>query len=306
MIIDRIGEVVEGVYLLGDPRYPLYLLDCDQPVIIDTGFSFTADGYAEQVRRVLKHRRPILCLLTHVHYDHCGATTGLKKYFPDMRVAASGHAASLINRPGVIDRIGQLSRAAMETAGDLDMKVTNSPAFEPFQVDMLLSEGRVLKLQEGLSISVIETPGHTRDMLCYYIPEKRVLFCSEAMGVPDSTGYIFTECLLDYDWYAASMEKISRLDVAALCLGHRIAVAGRDVTRYVSDAKSQCKDFLEIARGIFREEKGDMERTMNRIRAMEYDPKPKPKQPEAAYLLNLQARMVAISRKLGLIPDRSA
>lgn len=306
MIIDRIGEVVQGVYLLGHPRYPLYLIDCDRPVIIDTGFSFTADGYAEQIRRILKDRHPVLCLLTHVHYDHCGGTAALKRHFPNMRVAASGHAASLIERPGVIERIGSLSRSAMDETHDFNTEITNSPSFEPFRVDVPLSEGQVLELQEGLSIVVIETPGHTRDMICYYVPENQVLFSSEATGVPDTTGYIMTECLLDYDLYAASMEKIARLDIAVVCLGHRFAYTSGDAARYLADARSQTKGFLKATKAIFQEEGGDIERTMNRVRAIEYDPKPKPKQPEAAYLLNLQARVTAISRKIGRIPGGSA
>jgi glyoxylase-like metal-dependent hydrolase (beta-lactamase superfamily II) len=306
VVIDQIGEVTEQVYLLGHPRYPLYLIDCDRPVIIDAGFSFTADDYAEQIRSILKNRHPSLCLLTHVHYDHCGGTAGLKRHFPDMQVAASGHAASLIEMPGVIERIGRLSRSAMDETRDFNMRITNSPSFEPFRVDMALSEGQVLELQEGLSIVVIEAPGHTRDMICYYVPESQVFFSSEATGVPDTTGYIMTECLLDYDLYAASMEKIAQLDIAAVCLGHRFAYTSGDAARYLADARNQTKGFLKSTIAIFQEEGGDMERTMNRVRAIEYDPKPKPKQPEAAYLLNLQARVTAISRKISNIKSRSS
>ena len=43
----------------------------------------------------------------------------------------------------------------------------------------------------------------------------------------------------------------------------------------------------------------DLERVMQRVKAMEYDCKTGSKQPEPAYLLNLQARIAAVQRRLG-------
>jgi hypothetical protein len=48
------------------------------------------------------------------------------------------------------------------------------------------------------------------------------------------------------------------------------------------------------------EESGDLRRVLQRIRKIEYDPLPTPKQLEAAYVINLEARIRSVLKHLGL------
>jgi hypothetical protein len=50
------------------------------------------------------------------------------------------------------------------------------------------------------------------------------------------------------------------------------------------------QEFLE-------EEQGDIERTVARVKAVEWDPKPWPKQTESAYLLNTRIRVGKICER---------
>ena len=99
MIIEKTGKITEDLYLLGDPSMPLYLVDGERPAIVDTAFSFLADGYADAVTQVLGDRQPAFCLLTHSHFDHVGGVAGLKRRFPDMSVVASPRAALMESSP---------------------------------------------------------------------------------------------------------------------------------------------------------------------------------------------------------------
>lgn len=299
MIIGEIGNVTENVYMIGHPGMPAYLVDGDRPTIIDTGFSFMAEPYAADIRRILGRREPALCLLTHVHFDHCGATSGLKKRFPRMQVAASAISSAILAKPAAIERIRQLNRAAEQMAGDLGIRLPESNGFEPFTVDLPLNDGDRLTLSDGLTLHVLESPGHTRDTLSYYLPESRVLFASEAAGVPDTTGYIVIDCLLDFDQYVHSLERLCQLEIEAVCLAHRFAYTGEDARRYMQRAVEHCALFFQTVERFLREENGDIDRVIQRVRAFEYDPKPQPKQPEPAYMLNLEARVKAVVRKLG-------
>ena len=297
MIINEKGPIAENIYMLGHPGMPLFLIDSHRPTIVDTGLAFLADIYIEDIREVLGDRSPELCLITHAHFDHCGATARLKKRFPDMRVAASPHARAILSRPGAVERIIRLSHAATAMAGELGIRTPSPRPFSPFAVDRTLADGDCLQIADGLSIRVIEAPGHTRDMLCYYIPEQRVLFAAEAAGIPDQTGYISIDCLLDYDPYVSSLKKLAALDIDVIALGHRCAVTGADTRRYLNDALDHSAAFFETTTAFLQEEHGEIDRVMGRIRAFEYDPKPLPKQPEPAYMLNLEARVMAIARK---------
>jgi hypothetical protein len=58
-----------------------------------------------------------------------------------------------------------------------------------------------------------------------------------------------------------------------------------------------CRQFLERVETALLEEDGDVAKVMARIKAVEYDPVPEPKQIEAAYLLNLAAKVKAIKKR---------
>jgi hypothetical protein len=47
-------------------------------------------------------------------------------------------------------------------------------------------------------------------------------------------------------------------------------------------------------------ENADLQRVFAKIKEVEYDPLPSPKQTEAAYLINLEARIKSVLKHLGL------
>jgi 2-aminobenzoylacetyl-CoA thioesterase len=305
MVIEEIGKITENIYLLGDPAMPLYLVDGDRPAIIDSAFSFLAGGYADAVAAVLGNRQPAFCLLTHSHFDHVGGVSGLKERFPQMRVIASPRTATVLAKPKAVALIRALNRAALDMADNIDIEISQQE-FEPFVVDRTLKEGERIDISPRMSIRVLETPGHTRDCLSYYIPEKRVLFASEAAGIPDLTGDIICDCLVDYGQYMASLGRLRGLAIDFLCLGHRAVYTGRDAAEYLADAESHCRGFYRTTARSIRETGGDLKGVIARIRQTEYDPKPNPKQPEPAYLLNLEARVRAIQQHLGRSEEEKA
>ena len=298
MIIFETGKITENVYMLGHPASPMYLVDGRQPILIDTGYTFMTDIYLKELKQTLGNRQPAYCLITHAHFDHCGATAGLKKHFPGMQVAASELARTILLRPNVIKTIRNLNQSAETIRRELDIHVSNSRVFEPFDVEITLCEGDVLRPSDQLSIHTLETPGHTRDMLTFYLPEQRMLFASEVLGIPDPTGYIEVSCLIDYDQHVTSMKKLVDLDIDIICLGHRGVYTGHDVAHYVKKAMGDYNDFCQTVCRFLADENGDISRVMQRVREYEYDPKPKPRQPEPAYLINLEARVKVIAKKM--------
>ena len=157
----------------------------------------------------------------------------------------------------------------------------------------------MLKISADRTLQVIETPGHTRDCLSYYVPEIKALICSEAAGIADPTGYIVSDCLVDYDQYVNSMKKLALLDSDVICLAHRYAFTGQDARNYIPRSLKYCDEFRNLVETCLAEEHGDISRVMTRIKAVEYDVKQEPKQPEPAYLLNLEARIKAVGKRIG-------
>jgi glyoxylase-like metal-dependent hydrolase (beta-lactamase superfamily II) len=305
LIIDQTGCVVDRLYMLGNAAVPIYLLDGENPAIIDAGFSFLGYHYAAAISEVLGNRTPAYCLLTHSHFDHCGSVSVLKSYFPEMKVVSSEQAKATLARPNAIELIRELNRASVNVVRQNGFSGDASLEFTPFEIDMTVKEGDVLQISPDRIIRVIETPGHTRDCLSYYVPEIKALFCSEAAGIADPTGYVVSDCLVDYDQYVDSMKKLALLDSDAICLAHRYAFTGQDARNYIPRSLKYCDEFRNLVETCLTEEHGDIARVMTRIKAFEYDVKQEPKQPEPAYLLNLEARIKAVGKRKALLDDKT-
>ncbi|MBI5589325.1 MAG: MBL fold metallo-hydrolase [Deltaproteobacteria bacterium] len=297
MIIEQIGRVVDRLYMLGNPATPVYLLDGENPAIFDAGFSFLGHHYASAISEVLGSRTPAYCLLTHSHFDHCGSVSALKSHFPEMKIVSSEQAKATLARPNAIELIRELHRAAVKAFQRNGFPIDAAIEFTPFEIDMTVKEGDLLKISPDRTLRVIETPGHTRDCLSYFVPEIKALICSEAAGVADPTGYIVSDCLVDYDQYVGSIKKLELLDADAICTAHRYAFTGADARNYIPRSLKYCDEFRNLVETYLAEEHGDIGRVMTRIKAVEYDVKPEPKQPEPAYLLNLEARVKAVGKR---------
>lgn len=298
MIISETGKVASHLYMLGYASVPVFLLDGRQPAVFDAGFCYLGNRYAEEIKAVLGRRQPAYCFLSHSHFDHCGAVAVLKRHFPEMRVVASPRAAATLRRPGALSLIDELSRASLEMMRHNDMQADEADAFQAFDVDVEARDGDRFRISSQAVVEILDTPGHTRDCISFYLPQQKTLICSEAAGIADPTGYIVSDCLVDYDMYYASIKKLERLDADVICLGHRYVLTGGDAREYIQCSMNFCRDFKERVETCWQEEMGDMQRVLVRIKAFEYDGKAEPKQPETAYVINLKARIRAVIKHL--------
>jgi glyoxylase-like metal-dependent hydrolase (beta-lactamase superfamily II) len=298
MMIPPRGPIINGLYMLGPAAMPVYLLDGKRPALFDAGLAFLGRLYVHAVQEILGTRPPQFCFLTHSHFDHCGSVSIFKTYFPFLKVASSARTKNIVGRPNAVALIRELTQATEQLAHSIGTDLVEFDRFEPFEVDITLKDGDAIELSDQLTVQVLETPGHTWDCLSYYIPQEKVLLLSEAAGIPDQSGYIVSDCLVDYDRYYESLTRLSRLEVKVICLGHLRVFTGKDAESYLYDSLKSCQKFLHQAETFLRQADGDVQKAMQQIKKVEYDDRDGPKQIEAAYLLNLEARIQAIKRRM--------
>jgi glyoxylase-like metal-dependent hydrolase (beta-lactamase superfamily II) len=304
VIINNTGEIIENLYMLGHPVAPVYLLNGDRPAIFDTGLTCLGEVYVGEIKKVLGSRQPLYCFITHSHFDHCGSVSIFKENFPSMKVVSSEKAHRIFGRPNAIALIKELNRVAEQLVQSIDLDYKPFAVFHPFETDLTAGKEDIFELSPGLTVRVIETPGHTWDCLSFYIPEKKILFSSEAAGQPDRTGYIVSDCPADYDEYLQSLKHMGSLDVEVLCLGHLFVYTLRDVKGYFRESLVECEKFHNLVANYLSEEQGDLQQVIKRIKAIEYDSKMGIKQPEPAYLLNLEARIKAVQKHIDKTIDK--
>jgi glyoxylase-like metal-dependent hydrolase (beta-lactamase superfamily II) len=300
LIFDKTGEVKDGFFVVGWSHNPIYLLKGKKPVLFDGGLALLGRVYREAITDLLKGDSPRVAFITHVHFDHCGAVPYLKKAFPGLEAAASQKAKDILKRPNAIRLIQQLSREAEDVLTEFDKASLVKDPFEPFEVERVLEDGDRVELENGLTVRVLATPGHTWDFLSYYVPEKKILVASESAGSALSSGTISTDSLADFGLYLDSLNRLASLDAQILCQGHRYVYVDEDVEAFLQRSIRSALEFKAMVEESWFEESGDLRRVLQRIRKIEYDPLPTPKQLEAAYVINLEARIRSVLKHLGL------
>ena len=306
MIFTHLGEVTEGFHVTGYAGVPSYLLDAKRAALFDAGFSCLGPAYAKHIKDVLIDRQPAYLFLTHVHFDHCGAAAYLKRIFPDLKIAASSQAAAILSRPNAVKLIGELNQVATKALAEWVSAPIEPVAFEPFTIDLEMNNGDRLELENGQSVQVLATPGHTRDFHSYYLPEKKILVSSEAGGI--QTGYhdyIVSEFVYSYQDYIDSMKRLATLDVDIVCQGHHRVFVGDDAKAIFKKSIAAAQTFKNRVVAWLKEEDGDVDRVVTRVKNFEYDPMPNPKQPETAYLLNTRARIQHLKEAFVSVENKS-
>ena len=301
MIFRTTGPVSKRLYVTGFAWSPSYLYDGEHPVLFEAGFHCAGRLYERDIKEVLGPRQPEIIFLTHVHYDHSGATSYLKKTFPAMKVAASRRAGDIMNRPNAVKLMGRLSENMIglaEKIEGIDTSLLIREPFEPFAIDMFLEDGQTVALGEDLEVKVLATPGHTSDLLSYYIPGERVLVATEAAGLLWQNGTIGTEFLVDFDRYVDSLKRLAALDVYILCQGHHFVFKGDQVKEFFASSIEAALRFRSEVEELLDGNDRSIDRVVALMKAKEYDTNPGVKQPEAAYLLNLKARVTHLAGRV--------
>ena len=298
MRIKRTGKIADDFYALGNHAVPVYLLDGQMPVLFEAGFTSLSLLYEKEIKEILGNRSPYYLFLSHSHFDHIGAAHYLKSVWPEMKIAGSGRIGEVLARPNALELIIKLNKEAIQAAQSWGVTSIYEKPFSPFDLDLTVSSGQVIDLGENSSVKVIHTPGHTWDFMSYWLPEMKILVASEAVGCDDGHGNIVTEFLVDYDQYRKSLEKLAKLDVEILCPGHNVILTGPDSKDYTRCSLRQAADYVSMVEGFLRSEQGNIKRVVSRVKAWQWDPKPLPKQPEHAYLLNTQTRVKKIWERM--------
>ncbi len=190
-------RITEGITLIegAGANSNCYLVECasGMNVLVDAGMP-------ENFGRIRAHVKGIDVIVnTHCHYDHAGADGLLKREF-GAKVAAHELDAPYIS-----------SGDAKYTCASLFGK-----AFEKVKVDLVLKDGMALS---GTGLEVVHTPGHTRGGICLYERKRRVLFSGDTLFAHGGVGRTDLPGG-DFGALAASLEKISKLDVEMILPGH--------------------------------------------------------------------------------------
>jgi (R)-2-hydroxyacyl-CoA dehydratese activating ATPase len=234
LIQDPPAQVADNLWLLGCYEYPVYLVrDGDEAALVEGGTSPVGPLVCEQLRRMEVPPEAVKYLvIPHAHPDHVMAIPMLREALPQAAVLASGAAAKTLANEKAIAAFCQIDDAIAASLREKGSGVFSGalprPGVSRIAVDQTLKEGDTVTVG-GLAFQVLETPGHSDCSLCFYQPQQKLLFSSDAAGYYMSDhDYWWPNYFVGYRPYLASIERLIALKAEILCQGHHGAIRGAD------------------------------------------------------------------------------
>ena len=211
-------RVWEDTYLVGSSEisHPydccVYLIDCREIVLIDSGAGLSFEKIANNISKVGFDPKNIKSILaTHAHIDHIGSLQQFQQTYHAQIIAHELDADAIESGVGI----------AAEAYGI---------AYRPCTVDIrLVGDEQTLQFGDR-ELKIVHTPGHTPGSVAAYIDiaGRRLLFGQDIHGpyVP--------EWGADRELATVSLQRLIDLHADILCEGHfGIYQPAEDVRRYI-------------------------------------------------------------------------
>jgi len=178
----------------------VYLLQGDDPIVVDTGTGMFADTMLEELSKLVPLRKVGRIVLTHCHYDHMGGAAKVQK--------ATGGRIYLHE-----------AEAGPIMAGDNTLAISEMFGSKPQQVDLEpLKEGQKLKLGDE-ELEVVHTPGHSPGSIVLHEPKSAsavvgdTVFTDGGVGRWDLPGGELAELI-------SSLRRLQKMQLKNMYPGH--------------------------------------------------------------------------------------
>ena len=205
-------------------------------ILYDTGFGFTGDKLAENVKKVLGDRALDYIFLTHSHYDHALGAVYVQKIYPEAKIVAGEYAAKIFEKPTAKSTMRHLDRNFARKCGVYEYE----DLIDNLKVDIAVNDGDVIKAGD-MTFRVINLPGHTKCSIGFYLEENKLLLNSETLGVYFGKDTILPICLVGYQMSLDSFKRVEELDIENMLVPH-----------YGMLDKEETKFFLENSEKVLR------------------------------------------------------
>lgn len=229
------AEVAGGVYRCGSTRVNWYVLEEEGKfTVVDTGLPTHYQQLFDLLSALGAGVEDIeVCLLTHAHPDHIGFAERLRK---EANISVGLHAAGVQRaREGGTPPLGGF------------LKNLWRPAVLAYFIEVARSEGTSVSpvtsvdtFDDGSTLDVpghpevLHVPGHTEDEVAFYLSDRGVLLCGDALTTVDFETWRGNRPQLmpawtnsDHDQARESLDRLGGLGEVVLLPGHGEPWSGR-------------------------------------------------------------------------------
>lgn len=241
------GKIIDNLWYLGAEESGVYALRGDHgAALISGGMSYILPGVLSQMREFgIDPAELTTLLILHSHFDHVGIVPYFARKYPAIKVLASEAAILTFEKPKAVEFINSynilMSAERKEALMDFDLE------WRPDISVLPVREGDLIDLG-GFELKIFETPGHSNCSISVYEPSHKILFGSDAVGIPFSNK-LFPAMNTNIDQFLASLEKLKPLEVHTFCADHYGFITGEEARTVVPET---IREALNM-RGVFME-----------------------------------------------------
>jgi len=155
-----------------------YLIKGPKPTLVDCGYASSYKSVLAGLAEVGVMPTDVRYVIpTHVHLDHAGAAGRLLMEMPNAQVVAHERGAPHLINPA------RLIESSTRVFGPAVMALYGVP--EPVPSERITATGKEasLDLGDGLSATLIHTPGHAPHQISVVLDRTNVMFTADAVGI---------------------------------------------------------------------------------------------------------------------------
>jgi len=177
-----------------------------------------------------------------------GALPFLRNEWPSLRLVTSQTGADVLLKNTPRRVIRELSITAAKECNSKFEAAYNDAAYGDgaFHANVIVKDGDIIQLG-GVSVKTLETPGHTRDSLSFFIPELELLIVSETAGFMLPNGNVYPTYLTSFNDTVNSIEKCRKIPYKFLSFPHYGVVGTQYADGFFDKAMKaavDCRDFI--------------------------------------------------------------
>lgn len=242
------GKITDEIGFLGTRESCLYLLKGEEAMIIGGGMSYVAPTLERQFSAMdFDCAKVKYLVISHSHFDHCGAVPYLKRKFPHIQVLASEHSQEVFSNKKAVRHIAATNSWLVDKLGLQDEYERLNLKFDEIEVDRVVTEEDVIKLGNGIEICFIEVPGHSKCSIAIYVPELKAMFPSDAAPGPmkDENKLTYPSSQCDYFLYKESLKKLAVCEVEICAFEHNGVAVSDQAKSILHQGLRRTEDFKD-------------------------------------------------------------
>ncbi|MGZ3578221.1 MAG: MBL fold metallo-hydrolase [Syntrophales bacterium] len=255
----KAGKVAENLWYLGREEAGVYIFEGrDDAILINGAMSYILPDVIEQMKAFDINAKKIgKILILHSHFDHVGIVPYFKRKYPGIDVYASAPAWKIFAMPKAIEVMNSYSKLSAKWWGvenaldayDLDWRddITGSTLAEGDKIDL-----------GDVTLQIIDTPGHSNCSITAYEPERKIMFASDAAGIPYKD-FCFPSMNTNITQYLVSLDNLKPLPVSYLCGDHYGYITGDEASTFLDLTFQEGVRWKAVMEDTYRRHSGDID-----------------------------------------------